>query len=651
MFLIAMLIVIALVHTAPADQVVPFDLAAAANKDLVYEAGGRASRFGGNPAASETFVQDGYHDGVSTAIGIPLTRRVASPSGFGEYELLPFPASNAIELATSHDTAFTNFFIDVPDGHYSGLGLLVSAVEGDVSFTVCLHYTDGTVFTGWWEADDWYQAGTRSNVVGAITNMNRVDVNTGLLDGREHFNLYEFAVRDVESNRVLSAITIGTHPNRWSADAQHWGALFAANGLRITNGVFPELRSAPLQWLLDRQNPDTGFLPSYDGLDCAYTYDQALAAIAFTACGSNGAARDVLAALSARQETNGSFAAAFNATNGATWSAAYRVDINAWVILAINDYTFRTGDRQFLDCATNGANWILTYQQSDGSVSRGPGYFPTARCIADNHAIGSALFHLGVLATNSTCLDAAARVRGCVESNVWVDAAGWFPEYAGADTPPSLPANTFGLLALGTNGVQGQGYARCLAALLARMYVTNGGFAGFAYSEASRSGDGWVWFEGTAQAALAYALAGDEVSALRFDRQVGYAAHAGGAIPCSTPNKRGVDGDTRGTVAPTAWYVFLHQTPRLNPFQPFSTHFPIEPVAAEDRAAMAWLTEPRRVYQVQRSLDLVTWADAPSASGAGERSRIQPPAGGRMEYRDPEAAASGPAFYRVRIER
>lgn len=212
-------------------SVVVFDLSAAADKDIVYEGGPGTQAFGQNPFGSQTLAADGYSDGSTAADGLPVSRQLASThAGLGSYELLPYEGNNAIELYTHSSGPIESHVIDVPDLSYLTIGLLVSAVEGDASFTFKLNYLDGTE-TGWWEADDWYETGglLRSSQHVVIDGLDRVNINTGQVEDSNHFSLYEYLIAP-DAGRVLTSITIGNDPNRWPDNTERWAGVFAMNG-------------------------------------------------------------------------------------------------------------------------------------------------------------------------------------------------------------------------------------------------------------------------------------------------------------------------------------------------------------------------------------------------------------------------------------
>lgn len=228
--------VAALAAQAAAAAPVSFDLASAANKDVVCEAKlhPKAAAFGENSAGIQAFVEDGYTDMKVEARGLPRTRKIGSNEpGLGQYVLLPYDGPNVIELATQADAKPQRYEIDVPDAKYRKIGILASAVDGDASFTVEFHYADGVVEAAWWEVDDWYDMGPRGNLKKVIRDMDRAVAKTGAVEKSGHFNVYEYVVdqeRGLDPEKVLDRIVVGNSPNRWPDTEKRWGAVFAING-------------------------------------------------------------------------------------------------------------------------------------------------------------------------------------------------------------------------------------------------------------------------------------------------------------------------------------------------------------------------------------------------------------------------------------
>jgi hypothetical protein len=217
---------------AAGAESVQFDLSAAANKDIVMEKGpgATAESFGTNPDGGDYFVEEGYADEVATARGLPPDRRIKSTQpGLGTYKLLPYNKPNVIELASRAEAKAQNQFIKVPQKKYQQLGMLVSSVDGDSSFTIKLRYTDGIEQVHWFEADDWYETDVtlRPSQHVALGGMDRA--RQGRIDKAGHYSIFEFLV-PADPSKTLESIMIGNDPNRWPGDTDRWGAVFAING-------------------------------------------------------------------------------------------------------------------------------------------------------------------------------------------------------------------------------------------------------------------------------------------------------------------------------------------------------------------------------------------------------------------------------------
>ncbi|NCC50960.1 MAG: hypothetical protein EOM20_07050 [Spartobacteria bacterium] len=213
---------------------VQLELGPVMDKDLVWEKRGMqgcAEAFGANPNAVHAFVEDGYIDTETQARGLPSSRFLRSPRPeLGIYRMASYTGPNAIELASAEDAEPERHRIEVPKGRYALLGLLVSSVDGDSSFTIELQYADGHSDALWWEADDWYDLGPRGNLAKVIRDMDRVDISSGAIDAGNHFNLYEFVVMP-DAGKELEAIVIGSDPHRWPIETPRWAAVFAINGV------------------------------------------------------------------------------------------------------------------------------------------------------------------------------------------------------------------------------------------------------------------------------------------------------------------------------------------------------------------------------------------------------------------------------------
>jgi len=227
-------VILALVLATAASargEAVRADLSSAVDKDIIFETADAASAiFGEHPEARQLFVIDGYDDGKVVADGLPPNRVIDSANpNLGSYILQPYAGKNAIELASDRAAPAESHIVDLPNKKYELVGMLVSSVNGDTSFTIKFNYEDGSVVTNWWEADDWAETGKdlRPTQRPAVNDMDRISVS-GQVEDSDHFSIYEITL-EPDATKVLDSVTIGNDPNRSPDDQPRWGAVFAIN--------------------------------------------------------------------------------------------------------------------------------------------------------------------------------------------------------------------------------------------------------------------------------------------------------------------------------------------------------------------------------------------------------------------------------------
>jgi hypothetical protein len=130
-------------------------------------------------------------------------------------------------------------------------------------------------------------------------------------------------------------------------------------------------------WLSVHQNRLTGLISSYEGAaaveDWAFTYDQALAVIAFVHARDFSAASKILDFyLSAQKIDNGAVANAYYASNGEIAECVAHAGPNIWLALAMAHYMDKTKDMRYLSFVEGLARWLFSYQDADGGLKGGP---------------------------------------------------------------------------------------------------------------------------------------------------------------------------------------------------------------------------------------------------------------------------------------
>jgi hypothetical protein len=131
-------------------------------------------------------------------------------------------------------------------------------------------------------------------------------------------------------------------------------------------------------WLAVHQNNRTGLLASFEGdadiNDWGFTYDEALAGIAFTHLGQLGRAQRIFDFyLHAPTMDGGGFANAYYASSGDVAEFMAHAGPNTWLGLAILQYTDMTKDKKYLDLARSIARWLDTIKDREGGLRGGKG--------------------------------------------------------------------------------------------------------------------------------------------------------------------------------------------------------------------------------------------------------------------------------------
>ncbi len=112
--------------------------------------------------------------------------------------------------------------------------------------------------------------------------------------------------------------------------------------------------------------------PQYaDLVNFSWTYDNALATIAFVADKDRSQARQLLDQLAALQNRNGSFDFAFDVKSGAG-AQVVRSNAVAWVGLAAAAFADKYGDKSYDEMAANAVAYLLNLRNGAGLIRGGP---------------------------------------------------------------------------------------------------------------------------------------------------------------------------------------------------------------------------------------------------------------------------------------
>jgi len=125
------------------------------------------------------------------------------------------------------------------------------------------------------------------------------------------------------------------------------------------------------QWLKAHQNPRTGLVASFEGdsdiANWAFTYDQSLAALAYTNFRDFSPVRKIFDFFDKKgQKKNGLFLNAYYANKGSPAELVVDKRANAWLGIAILQYTQKSQDRKYLGLVEKIAQAIANLAGEDG---------------------------------------------------------------------------------------------------------------------------------------------------------------------------------------------------------------------------------------------------------------------------------------------
>lgn len=256
---------------------------------------------------------------------------------------------------------------------------------------------------------------------------------------------------------------------------------------------------------------------------------------------------------------------------------AVDVGNNAWAGIALMALYKRTGDARYLETACRLGNFIAAFRSNEGfggftgGVNDPEGATPTLRPFASSeHNIDAfVLFTLLYQATGETrWRDHAEHARSFLDA-MWDDGRGCFLTGTGDPhtrntTPGQLPLDVQAWSIIALPGVLTSPHNQMIRCAETYQFNTHDGLTGFDFNEDK---DG-VWLEGTGQMAVAYAFAGFPNAAAAMRATLRAAEQNGQGIPAASH-----DGLTTGFgfnyyrrlhVGATAWNVFAQLA--FNPY-------------------------------------------------------------------------------------
>ncbi|MFH1778790.1 MAG: hypothetical protein ABH847_01995 [Candidatus Omnitrophota bacterium] len=294
-----------------------------------------------------------------------------------------------------------------------------------------------------------------------------------------------------------------------------------------------------------------GLLDSYveDNTDYSYTYDDALAAMAFISAGDFVSARRILDAFVAiGPQPEGGFLHRYHATDGSPYGTL-SVGHNAYLLQAMNLYYLETGDSRYNLLAQEVANYILSQQDIDGGIFGRAGV--TWKSTESNLGALSAIHNLGKVQNIPYYIDRANAIRNFLITECWDGV-----RFLCGENDPMIVTDVqaLGGMVLGPSYANGaywvENYTRTTKRYSGRKTIT-----GFDFN-ADRD---TVWIEGTLQETMAFFVAGDITKYSFYKTESEKLFQSSGALLlASNTGTTGFDWilERWQAVAPTAWYIY-----------------------------------------------------------------------------------------------
>lgn len=313
-------------------------------------------------------------------------------------------------------------------------------------------------------------------------------------------------------------------------------------------------------WLTRQYNANSGLYASFAGGNVAYTYDQAVLAIAALIKGDAARARNLLNVLQSMQLADGSLCNAYYTDNRAVQEGTRNVGPNIWVAMAIMAYEKLTGDTAtFRNMALRICNWAVNFQQSDGGINGGlDGSGNVLTFASTEHQLDSyaALRYFGYG-------NQATGVKSFLDNVVW--AGDHFIVGRNDNGNHVMDVNTWGVLALGLSGTHNYDAAQYYNLYNMRTTQTLNGVSYDVFDFNDQLND--IWFEGSSFMVVSLGMDNNTYWSQYFLNQIIKNQDSTGGIQYSllgTYNGYWTMTDSRA-ISSTGWLVLA--IANYNPFQ------------------------------------------------------------------------------------
>lgn len=304
---------------------------------------------------------------------------------------------------------------------------------------------------------------------------------------------------------------------------------------------------------IEAQMAPSGLVDSFveDNADYSYTYDNALAAMAFISAGNLSAASTVLAGVAAIEaEADGGFLHRYSASDGGSAYGLPGVGHNAYLLQSFVLYRMASDDSRYDSLSMALADYLLAHQQNDGGLVGRAGV--SWKSCENNLGAYSALHNLGTLLADPILLAKAELVRTFIVVECWDG-----DRFLTGENDPMIVTDVqaLGALVLGAGYTAGAYWVE-EHTQTTRRYKGRKTITGFDLNTDRDT----VWVEGTLQQAMAFMTAGDQQRADNFKQEAEKLFQSSGALWQASNAGTSGFGDTFmpwQAIAPTAWYVFL----------------------------------------------------------------------------------------------
>ena len=302
-----------------------------------------------------------------------------------------------------------------------------------------------------------------------------------------------------------------------------------------------------------------GLIESYtDNTGNSYTYDNALAVMAFVAMGDYDNAKTILNTYknTISASASGGYGDVYDYATG-SGSGAISVGPNSWLLNAVNLYYDKTGDSQFQTLGQQLANFLVGLQDIDGGLFGSWSVF--WKSTEHNQSAYAALYNYGTFNNSSTYVDKANLIKDFLVTECWNG-----ERFLRGKNDPLVVTDVqaYGVLSLGTSYASAiywaEYHTKCTHNLGKKTTVT-----GFDFNDDLDT----VWLEGTLQQAMAFNKNFDDWRAgIYYDNVKKTQRPNGSFLIATNEGTTGTDWILQPieAVAPTCWYIFYNTD--TNPF-------------------------------------------------------------------------------------